>query len=420
VATWRALASPELIALQNKILGILNSDGPVTTLSAGLPTQPIRYFADLRAIGLLACSTWPEAQSLSPTEEAASALDEHIALLRSQAAGRQAASAGATSRNRFDFLPEDAAASSGLAHIADRILDGSPDDVRDRLRQFLPAGTRNASRSHWGLRMARSATPCSEGLYAAYAPLFRGFTRADSRPQGRRNAVVHPQRWGPENVPAFIPQSWHDRHFTPIPGVSDRFIRRTASLRLVQMVAGGSLGEAAGFLGIASTDTTWLGKSGIYTGVGHVHRRQALQDWCIDEGTWAELADRLPLVPGPQPETGDRKRQIASIYVWTQVTSGEHHFAPRTIEAAQPREVREAWALRRNTIWSLMHRSKPGPHYASLKAELGTIATSPSTLATSNQKSNKLSVQLQFTGANYSSKSHLAENCACTPGNQGS
>ena len=115
------------------------------------------------------------------------------------------------------------------------------------------------------------------------------------------------------------------------------------------MVAGGSPGEAAGFLGIASTDTTWAGKSGIYTGVGHVHtgarqqpdprgfeaaltalarelddlamplvnyqhRRQALQDWRIDESTWIALPGRLPPVPGPQrPELGDRKRQIASI-----------------------------------------------------------------------------------------------------------
>jgi len=49
------------------------------------------------------------------------------------------------------------------------------------------------------------------------------------------------------------------------------FIRRTAVLRLVQMVAGGSLGEAAGFLGIASADTTWLGKRRIYSGAGFVH-----------------------------------------------------------------------------------------------------------------------------------------------------
>jgi hypothetical protein len=86
---------------------------------------------------------------------------------------------------------------------------------------------------------------------------------------------------------------------------------------------------------------------------------------------------RLPPVPGPhQPELGDRKRQIASIYVWAQVTSGEHYFAPRPIEAAQPPEIQEAWKKRRNTIWHLMNRSKPGPHYTSLKAELGTTTTS--------------------------------------------
>jgi hypothetical protein len=38
--------------------------------------------------------------------------------------------------------------------------------------------------------------------------------------------------------------------------------------------------------------------------------------------------------------------------------------------------VQEAWQGRRATIWSLMNRSRPGPHYASLKAELNTIATS--------------------------------------------
>jgi hypothetical protein len=152
--------------------------------------------------------------------------------------------------------------------------------------------------------------------------------------------------------------------------------------------------------------------SGIYTGVGHVHtgarkqpdplsfetalealarelddpattlidyqhRRQALKTWHISEDAWTELTARLPPVPGPQrPELGDRKRHVASIYVWVQVTSGEHHFAPRPIEAAQPPEVQEAWQGRWATIWSLMNRSRPGPHYASLKAELNIIATS--------------------------------------------
>ncbi len=65
-----------------------------------------------------------------------------------------------------------------------------------------------------------------------------------------------------------------------------------------------------------------------------------LENWSIGEDTWTALTGRLPPVPGPQqPELGDRKRQIASAYVWVQVTSGEHYFAPRPIEAAQPLET---------------------------------------------------------------------------------
>jgi TniQ len=411
-AARRRPASPELIALQGKILDLLDPDGPVSTFSTGRPAQPISYFTDLQALGLLACSTWPAARHLSPSEETASAIDQHVTSLRRQAADRQDNSPPSASRARSAPPPMDAAASGGLVHIADRVLAGSPDEVRERLRLLLPASTRQASRTCWGLRVARSATPCSEGLQAAYAPLLRGFTKAGGLPQGRRDAVLRPQRWGPENIPAFLPEDWYDRHFTPLAGISPMFTRRTAVLRLVQMVAGGSLGEAAGFLGIASTDTTWLGKSRIYSGAGYVHtgareqpdplgfetalnalalelndpatplinyrqRRQALETWCIDEDTWTGLVARLPPVPGPQqPELGDRKRQIASIYVWVQLTSGEHHFAPRPIEAAQPPEIQEAWSKRRNTIWHLMQRSQPRPHYTSLKTELNTLATS--------------------------------------------
>jgi hypothetical protein len=410
-AGHRRLAGTELTALQVKILDLLGPDGPVSALSAGQPAQPIRYFADLRALGLLACSTWPAARPLSPTEEAASAIDEHVASLQREAAGQQGTSSSA-SHVRSGFPPMDAAASGALAHIADRILAGNPDEVRERLKLLLPPGKWKDSRTYWGLRAVRSATPCSEGLHAAYAPLLWRFTKAGSRPQGRRNAVIQPQRWGPENIPAFLPEDWYSRHFRPLTGVSPRFIRRTAALRLVQMVVGGSLGEAAGFLGIATTGTTYFNKSGIYTWAGRVHttarqqpdplgfetalqalarelddpatllvnyrqRRQVLETWCIDEDTWADLTARMPTVPGSRrPDFRHCHRHVASIYVWVKVTSGEHRFAPRPVEAAQPPEIQEAWkGRRRSAIWSRMNHSLPGPYYASLKTGLYALAT---------------------------------------------
>lgn len=405
-ASPRRPASPELIPLQRKILGLLDPDGPASTLSAGMPAPPDRYFADLRALALLACSTWPAARDLSPSEEAASAIDQHVDSSRRQARDRRASSPTGGSHVRLDFPPGDAAASSGLVHIADRILAGSSDQVREQLVPLLPPGTRSAGRTTWGHAMARADPPCSDGLQAAAGPLLRTFSRTG----GRRNADFRTERWGPENIPAFLPENWLARHFTPADGVSTRFTRRAASLRLVQMVAGGSLGEAARFLGIGSADVAWPG-SGAYGATGRVRtgarqqpgplgfdtaleaiardlddpatplvdyrrRRQALHAWHIDEDAWAGIIARLPPSPGPQqPDLGDRKRQVASVYVWTRVTSGEHIFAPRPIEAAQPPDPwyrQSQWTA----VWKMLDRSHPGTHYPSLKAELEALATS--------------------------------------------
>jgi hypothetical protein len=235
-------------------------DGPAQTISAGQPTDPAHYFIDLQALTLLICSTWPATRPLSPSETTATAIDQHVDSLARQASERQIRSPATTARITFDAPPADAAASAGLARIADHILQGGePAEVREHLRALLPTSTRKASRSLWGLRVSRTTTPCSPGLTAAFAPLLRTFTRSGGQPQARRDVTIRPQLWGPEHIPAFLPKDWYDRHFEPLGGVNPMFTRRTAVLRLVQMVAGGSLGEAAGYLGIAATDTTQQG-----------------------------------------------------------------------------------------------------------------------------------------------------------------
>src|SRR5260370_25312096 len=147
-------------------------------------------------------------------------------------------------------------ASAGLAHIADRLrLSRSPETAREYLRPLLPASTRQASRTSWGLRVSRSATPCSEGLQAAYAPLLRGFARTGGQPQARRDAIFRPQRWRPEHDPAFLPKDWYERHFRPLDGFNPMVTRRTVMLLLVHMIAGSSLAEAAEIILLTSTDT---------------------------------------------------------------------------------------------------------------------------------------------------------------------
>lgn len=70
----------------------------------------------------------------------------------------------------------------------------------------------------------------------------------------------------------------------------------------------------------------------------------------------------------------DRKRQVASVFVWTYVTQGEHLFAPRPLEREQPPDTQRIWALRRNTTWFQMTRRDAYPHFADLRKALAECA----------------------------------------------
>ena len=171
-------------------------------------------------------------------------------------------------------------------------------------------------------------------------------------------------------------------------------MRRAGSVLLVQWAAGGSMGDAASFLGIRLTRqqhspgaslSRWLRQHGSadFTAALHDlareldatpglidyrHRRQALQGWCLDPGTWRDITDRLLPVPGPvQPTLDDRKRQEASAFVWARITQGELRFAPRLIEAGQPEPVRRTWIARRGATWFQLTRPDPLSHYAELR-----------------------------------------------------
>lgn len=176
--------APDLIALQHKILKLLDADpDPVNDTNEPMTTIPLHYFVDLRALSHLICASWPAARHLSPSDQTAAAVDHHTASQHQQIAVRLSASPSATTQSVFDHPATDAQASAGLLSIADRILtSGAPDDVREHLRALLPANNRRASRTFWGLWVSRATPPCSDALQAAYAPLLRSFTRATRGP----------------------------------------------------------------------------------------------------------------------------------------------------------------------------------------------------------------------------------------------
>lgn len=119
-------------------------------------------------------------------------------------------------------------------------------------------------------------------------------------------------------------------------------MRRAGSVLLVQWAAGGSLGDAARYLGIPTGRSQhsfgpelarWLrdhGTRDFITAllslaaqldetpglVNYRNRRQAMPEWCLGPETWQELTSRLPPVPGPvQPVLDYRKRQEACLHL---------------------------------------------------------------------------------------------------------
>jgi hypothetical protein len=246
--------SDAVIELQRQVLALLDPHGPDTVLSAGYATTPRRYFTDLRTLTALVCFSWPTLRQLSPTAPIAQAIDHHVAHQHRQDPDAHQPPA---SRRGLDAAPLDAAASAGLTAIASQLLTGSsPDEIRERLQPLLPASSRQANRSAWGLLAERTQSEQSDGLRQAYGPLLRTFTR--NGPHARR-APQRQTRFGPEHIPAFLPDTWHARHFHHMHGVNPKLVRRTAAVQLVQLITGGCLGDAAAYLGINPTGKQYSG-----------------------------------------------------------------------------------------------------------------------------------------------------------------
>ncbi len=201
------------------------------------------------------------------------------------------------------------------------------------------------SRTFWARSIARYGSTCSERLRFAAEPLTRTFRKIGG-PRGTR-ALLHSD-YQPEHIAAFLETAWYDRHLAQLTGTAPKLLRRTAAVRLVQWARGGSLGDAAEYLGInpgklqfkLNNDfQKWLHEPGNTRAVtaalhnlaanlstarrliDYERHRDALRDWALDEMTWQHITASLPPIPGPnQPVTADRKRQDASVYIWTAIT----------------------------------------------------------------------------------------------------
>lgn len=365
--------TPGALTLQRRMLAMLERSHPAGDEDAAA------HFTDLRVITAMLCITWPDSSALA--EPAAHAL-----------ISRHVGERSAGTRQALDWPPTNPLTAAALLTAAAAVLDDP--ERQAALAQSL-RGSRDGrpSSAPWTRIFDRHSQSCSQRLRDVFEPSARAFRRT-AGPHSSK-APARTSGYGPEHIPAFLEQPWFEDHLACLEcGSAVKSARRIAAATLVQWAAGGSIGDAAHYLGFnprggqyapTSDLARWLAAlgPGRFTRalrelalrldrtrglVNYQHRRQALRGWALATREWDHIVSRLPPVPGPvQPILDDRKRQESSAFIWARVTQGEPRFAPRPIEASQPESVRKDWIGRRANTWHKL--ASPGRlvHYAELR-----------------------------------------------------
>jgi transposase len=106
-------------------------------------------------------------------------------------------------------------------------------------------------------------------------------------------------------------------------------------------------------------------------------RRQALRNYVISPAEWSQLTAGFPAHSESHGDWGERKRMLASVWVWTHVTGCEHLFAPAVMaDPAAPRSQRSGGRDRLNYIdlrWPHLATRTRG-HYSELRLRLSDYA----------------------------------------------
>ncbi|MFF0390502.1 TniQ family protein [Kitasatospora sp. NPDC004615] len=373
---------PELLALQTRIAGMLTPEHPAE--------QAGYYFTELQLVTALVIITWPRSRPHLPGPATAAA-DQHVTRHHSPDSPPQ----------RSNAPPADARACAAFLHAADAIV--TSDSLRAALSRLAPKENQTRTgiapvRHHtWDRAFKIYRDGCSERFQLAAETLVHTFRRS---PSGHRIPLSQ-VAYRPKHVPAFIPHEWADRHLGHFTGASQRLLRRTAATYLVRRARGGSLVEAARYLGIRIGPQGAIGFGGVIgrwirsqdnlhafefaidaiaaeletaPKIDYERRRRHLAQWTLPPSDWHRMMSQLQKQPGSRAITDDRKRLAVSAYIWAQATQGEYYFSPCPPHIAAAPEAHEKWTRdRRATMRKLQHTDQH-PHYRRLKPLLDDYA----------------------------------------------
>ena len=373
----------QILGQQRRLLDALRPD-------AGIPPATGRDLTgDLITLITLIAMSWPVVgRDLIPPALHAD-VDDHVRHARQDVELRRGSPSRHSIFRPLRRPPADPCTCAALLLAADQLLGRGPRDLRDAITPMLG---RLSDREPGALYLLRSNATCSVALQAALRPQRGGFyavTRTHTWPTtpGR-------YQFAPRHVPPFLPLPFYMRHFSDLDGISAKLLRRAACFKLFELAAGSNWIDAAEFfeIPIATARSTlafvrrWTTPNlaifekavesivmELDTGavlVDYHARRQALTGWSIPAADWQALVSGLIATPRPGRRAvyDDRKRRIASVMTWAQVTQGEHLFAPLVI--AEKRDDGRSDLCR--AVTAILHRSNP--KNAELRAALAAYA----------------------------------------------
>ena len=332
---------------QRQLLAALRPDGGVSETAARDLT------GDLIAVAILIKMSWPSGQDLVFADLRATIGNdaEHAR----QAVRHKPPSHAGTLRS-LRQPPADPLACAGLMVAADLILSRESRDLRDAIAPMLAY---LSACEPGALYLLRSRTACSAALHAAMRSQRGGFYRA-SRTLSRPGAP--PARlFLPQHVPAFLPHGLYDRHMGDLGGISAKLLRRAACFKLFELANGGTWADAAECFQIPpstarstltfvrrwTTQNLSLFEDAVESIAREMEsstdladyqsRRRVMANWAIPPADWQALVLELTATrpPGRLAVYDDRKRLIASVLVWAEITQGEHLFAPLVLAEKQ-------------------------------------------------------------------------------------
>ncbi|WP_235747218.1 hypothetical protein [Nocardia coffeae] len=300
----------------------------------------------------LVYATWDQARELAPATEFTAAVDAYVQRNAPTANFKPAPLA---------WAPLDAKVAAGLLLSADHILNrDSAAAVRQELHNLLPDKLFQAGRTSVARHFFDSRDECSPALQRALTPGVRRYSCTRRAGQRIRAPELHTDL-PPENVPQQIPHEIAEPHLRQFTGISHRLLHRYAAIRLVQMIIGGSLGDAAFYLGVkaipnpshgygrvwgsGSTVGAWIRRCGVdeelRTAIGVIaqdlrqrpavnyhHRRAALHTWALPAPLWHRIIDQHAPGSVGVDYRDEFFRLHASATIWSKTVLSERCCAP--------------------------------------------------------------------------------------------